>query len=237
MQTTPKFKSLPALILALCPLVAGAQTSVPINVNANASISLAGYPPSQLMFQPTTYGIKWGTGAVPSAVIIPAGATSVTFAITGGSLLSLNTGTCIAPCITLDFNGGNLLSDADGVGWAFSLNLKHHGAISGIKAPVGGFVAGVFEAGGTPTGTPPPSLDFTASGLGTNFLTLSPVLNQIFYIGDGLTGDGTGTVQTFFIPSGATLLYLGIPDQCQSNGPTGCHADNSGVFVVTCTFT
>jgi hypothetical protein len=52
MQTMPAFKSLSALILALCPLVADAQTSIAINVNANASISLAGYPPSQLMLQP-----------------------------------------------------------------------------------------------------------------------------------------------------------------------------------------
>jgi hypothetical protein len=53
----------------------------------------------------------------------------------------------------------------------------------------------------------------------------------MFFIGDGLTGVGTGSVQAFFIPVGATLRYLGIPDQCESYDPTGCHADNSGVLM------
>jgi len=56
----------------------------------------------------------------------------------------------------------------------------------------------------------PASIDFGVVGL--NFSTLSPLLQQTFFIGDGLTGNGSGTVQTFIVPAGATRLYLGSVD-------------------------
>ena len=34
----------------------------------------------------------------------------------------------------------------------------------------------------------------------------------MFFIGDGLTGTGTGNLQQFFIPVGATRLYLATHD-------------------------
>ena len=48
-----------------------------------------------------------------------------------------------------------------------------------------------------------------------------------------MTGDGTGTTQTFFIPAGATQLYLGISDACGYNGAPSCYEDNSGQFNVS----
>jgi len=47
---------------------------------------------------------------------------------------------------------------------------------------------------------------------GADFTTLSPTLQQAFFIGDGLTGRGIGSVQTFLAPSGATRLFLGSMD-------------------------
>jgi len=55
----------------------------------------------------------------------------------------------------------------------------------------------------------------------------------LFFIGDGLTGDGTGTVQVFEVPSGAKSLYLGIPDACSYNGSPSCYGDNFGDFIVS----
>jgi hypothetical protein len=52
------------------------------------------------------------------------------------------------------------------------------------------------------------------------------VLQQLFFIGDGLTGTGSGSVQTFIVPSGATQLYLGTGDGY------GWY-NNSGSFSVT----
>jgi hypothetical protein len=82
--------------------------------------------------------------------------------------------------------------------------------ISGYKGPEGP-LAGVFLDDSIPdTGPAPATLDFTLSGLGTDFLTLSPELGQVFYIGDGLTS--LLETQDFIAPAGATRLCLGIPD-------------------------
>jgi hypothetical protein len=54
---------------------------------------------------------------------------------------------------------------------------------------------------------------------------LAPGLKQIFFIGDGLTGTGSGSIQTFHIPAGATRLFLGTMD---SYG----WSNNSGSFTV-----
>lgn len=88
-------------------------------------------------------------------------------------------------------------------------------------------LVGVFLGPGLPTSNPAPaSIDFSSSGVGTNFSSLSPVLQQLFFIGDGLTGTGSGSVQTFIVPSGATQLYLGTGDGY------GWY-NNSGSFSVT----
>jgi hypothetical protein len=82
---------------------------------------------------------------------------------------------------------------------------------------------GVF-LGGSPPAQPassPAGLDFTSAGLGTGFASLSPALGQVFFIGDGLTGNGTGAVQQFTVPAGATALYLGGTDGYQYAGDTG----------------
>jgi hypothetical protein len=76
---------------------------------------------------------------------------------------------------------------------------------SGAGAPA-------INGSGVPTGFVP-GLDYQANSNGNEGLgSYSPTLNQIFFIGDGLTGTGTGTVQQFTVPAGATGLYLGVAD-------------------------
>jgi len=58
---------------------------------------------------------------------------------------------------------------------------------------------------------PAPTLDFTEPDSIT-FETLSPQVQQVFFIGDGLTGTGEGAVQYFKVPDGADRLYLGLYD-------------------------
>ena len=87
----------------------------------------------------------------------------------------------------------------------------------------------MFFGATTSTSTPAP-LDFSG---GTSFTSLSPLLQQAFFIGDGLTGDGSGTTQTFNVPTGATTLYLGISDACGYNGSPSCYGDNGGSFSIT----
>lgn len=98
--------------------------------------------------------------------------------------------------------------------------------IAAYSGPVDALV-GVFLDASLPTSSAAPSgLNFTGAGLGTAFPTLSPALKQVFFIGDGRTGSGSGSVQTFVVPAGATRLFLGTSDGFG-------WFNNSGSFAVT----
>jgi hypothetical protein len=129
-----------------------------------------------------------------------------------------------APGQVLYVNGVSGFVGTAGVGGNYSPNLDGHAAlvvgtqinsqqgIAGIKADAALFLTGVFLNENAPTGTPPTMLDFTSGGLGESFANVSPQLGQVFFIGDGLTGTGTGAVQQFLVPPTATRLFLGFAD-------------------------
>ena len=148
---------------------------------------------------------------------------------------SSTTVTVVTPSTeTVTLNSGGNYNNPDGIGAAVSTSSNSGGdGISGITAPNAGYLVGVFENGTEPSGTGPAALDFTS--IGTSFSTLSPVLNQTFFIGDGLTGNGTGTIQQFQAPAGATELFLGISDAGGYNGSPGSYGDNSGDFFAAVT--
>jgi hypothetical protein len=100
--------------------------------------------------------------------------------------------------------------------------------IAGVIAPINGLV-GVFLDNSLPTSSPEPgALNFSSDQVGTDFLSLCPGLKQVFYIGDGLSGRGTGTAQQFMVPPRASRLFLGTVD-----GRTW--QTNSGAFSVNVT--
>jgi hypothetical protein len=102
-------------------------------------------------------------------------------------------------------NNGN----GDG-GYLFGTNILSYGGISGIRNDNAfAFLVGVFLNDFEPTGTGPLALDFTNN---TSFAELAPQLNQTFFIGDGLTGSGSGNIQRFLVPDQATRLFLGFAD-------------------------
>jgi hypothetical protein len=195
-----------ALIAGLAP-AALADSTVNTTVNATDVIYAAG----------TQSGIAAGAGGT-----VPSG-----YDITGfGSLTFLTTGS-----ITL--NSGRNINDPDGTSSENSSSYNAgSGGIAGIVAPNDGFLVGVFLGMGGPSGSAPSALDFT-TGSGTAFTSLSPELDQVFFIGDGLTGDGSGSTQTFYIPTGATELYLGISDACGYSGGPSCYGDNAGAYAVS----
>lgn len=82
--------------------------------------------------------------------------------------------------------------------------------IANLTAPFDSLIGVFLDASQPDASSAPSALNF--STLGTSFLSLSPLLKQPFFIGDGLTGTGTGAVQDFIIPSGATRLFLGTMD-------------------------
>jgi len=107
-------------------------------------------------------------------------------------------------------------------------------SLDGISGYIGpqGALSGVFLNASIPNGaSAPPTLDFTPGGLGTGQASLSPLLGQIFYIGNGLTTGGS--FKEFIAPVGATRLFLGIPDGFGFNGPPGAYDDNDGAYQIS----
>jgi hypothetical protein len=84
-------------------------------------------------------------------------------------------------------------------------------------------LVGVFVDDTEPTNPAPPSLDFSDNAIGHSFTSLAPQLRQVFFIGDGLTGTGSGNSQIFAVPPTATRFYLGLTDIYYN--------DNSGSFT------
>jgi hypothetical protein len=99
---------------------------------------------------------------------------------------------------------------------------------------LGGMV-GMFLEDGLPPAAPP-QLKFyvnndSQGGIQTDFRALSPKIGQVFFIGDGLTGTGTGKIQVFQVPSTATHLYLGYIDACNGGPVPSCYSDNAGSLL------
>lgn len=161
-------------------------------------------------------GLGGFDGLMPKFIDVT-GLTSITFSVAPG---------------TVTVNGGTQ-NDADGIGSLSGEFNTGGNSISGITVPTAGFIAGVFE-GATLLLVTPTALNFTNGNPGTtSFASLSPLLQQAFFIGDGRTGDATGATQTFYVPTGATKLYLGLTDACGYSGGPSCFGDNSGTFTVT----
>jgi hypothetical protein len=130
-------------------------------------------------------------------------------------------------------NGGYGPHGPDGSPNAFNLSVAPAAGLSGITSSNVGYLAGVFLDGGEGDGHAPASLDFRPSRLGEHFASLSPLTDQVFFIGDGRVRTGAGLVQTFVVPDGATLLALGIVDAYGYAGAPGAYFDNSGAFNIS----
>jgi len=128
------------------------------------------------------------------------------------------------------FNGvGAPLYGPGGNGTSGS-NLTSLDGISGFLGPQGPLV-GVFLSDAIPSSGPAPAtLDFTPGGLGIDFLSITPELGQIFYIGDGITSGGE--FQQFIAPTGSTRLFLGIADGFSFVGAPGAYDDNDGAYRI-----
>ncbi len=106
-------------------------------------------------------------------------------------------------------------------------NINSAAGISGlIHNNFNMFLAGVFLDNSIPL-IAPNRLAFSQP---ENFLTLSPLLGQTFFVGDGLTDSGN-IQQQFFVPTGASRLYLGFVDAADPipfQGNPGFYSDNIG---------
>lgn len=93
------------------------------------------------------------------------------------------------------------------------------------------FLVGVFLDDAEPADPAPARLDFGAAQLGEDFAALEPAIGQVFYVGDGLSGNGGGATQAFLVPPTATRLFLGFADALEFGDPVsapGHYGDNVG---------
>lgn len=191
-----------AAIITLTALSASAAM-VNLSVGGVADIFLAGQP----------NGATLGSDTAPtnSPVLGSAGLTLIsgqflTFSATG----STNYGGC--PSNSPDaLNCGNFTFAGNNLG--------------NFTGPANALI-GVFLSSGVPPGPAPLGLDFSSAAAQSASL-ISPLLYQVFFIGDGLTGTASGTTQNFTIPAGATRLFLGSADSA------GTNFNNSGSYSVS----
>lgn len=112
-----------------------------------------------------------------------------------------------------------------------STNISSLGGIAGIvDSSRSMFLVGVFLDDSVPRDPAPERLDFSSNH---SFQTLSPRIAQVFFIGDGKTGEGSGALQQFVVPATATRLFLGIADAPFFQGDPGAYDDNTGSLSVS----
>ena len=130
----------------------------------------------------------------------------------------------IAASGAVSTSGGTPTTLPDGRASGFRINTTASSelGIGTIEAPHGALI-GVFLGPDVPlrAQTPPP-VDYT--GAAKDLLRLTPLLQQPFFIGSGITS--TGERKTFVAPEGSARLFLGVMDT------SSCNSDNTGAFEV-----
>jgi hypothetical protein len=150
------------------------------------------------------------------------------FSAASGNVLTFNSITGATNCCSGTPNTG-----PDGGGGSTNINALN--GISGIMMPSTMALVGVFvDTGDLPVSgdIPPATLNYSA-GPFPGDPSFSPLLNQAFFIGDGLTGTGSGAVQSFLAPTGANRLLLGFADGFGFSGTPSFYGDNRGSLSVS----
>jgi hypothetical protein len=205
-----------ALIVAIVAITASFLVA-PRAVAAAGSLSVPATADLFAAGQSTVPAFAGGGGTLPPSL-----------AVTPGEVLT------ISASGTIDC-GSNAPSGPDGSTGGGTVDIQSYGGISGFGA-LGGIacglsLSGVFTGSSAPVPPPPARLDFV-DGSGEGFTSISPLIDQGFFVGDGLTGTGTGSSQTFVVPAGATTLWLGFIDGQTYTSAPGYYDDNSGSVSV-----
>ena len=165
-------------------------------------------------------------------------APSFTFAAGPSQIVNFSSVTGSVSCCS----GGATFNGPDGGTFATgTTDITSFGGIAGIlhdnKTM---FLVGVFTSDVEPAGAGPARQHFSSAGGGgttaDSFFDIFVELNQPFFVGDGLTGTGSGSTQNFHVPAGATHLYLGFADAFNFGDPTsapGFYGDNVGELSAT----
>jgi hypothetical protein len=196
-------------MMAVCVLsvsVADAQTPVRVTVSGKANIFGAG-----LAVPPSPGG---GGGGLPPAVIELSRLQNpkrISFSNISGTVSGWAA------------RGGYTGPDG-GRNWGGSTLIPAWRGISGARHDT------VFLGPNGQPASAPPTLNLSNGNFSASS---SPVLGQQFFVGDGKTG--SGTLQVFYVPAGATRLYLGFAEglEFRKNRLPGFYNDNGGVISAT----
>jgi hypothetical protein len=199
-----------AAVVATVFAATASATSITLDVPGTGDVWLAGQPDGTIL-----------DDGFPGYDISPAD--SPVLASTG---LSLAAGSPLTFVVTgtVDY-GGCAPTSPDGDDGCGIIPTRESFGISTYFGPINALV-GVFLDDGVPGGAAPAGLDFSTRALQSQ-PRIAPLLNQVFFIGDGLTGTGSGSTQQFTVPVGATRLFLG-----SSDGP-GANYNNTSSYTVT----
>jgi hypothetical protein len=217
-----RFRFLPgalgSIVLALAlPAAASAQSAL-VTVPGDADIFAAGQaaPPAL----PGATGASGGGTLPPQANVTVAGGDILTVSSVSGSVWC---DASMYPTVSANGPCGGISSGTV---------LKAIGPMSGIvDTDSNDFLAGVFVGPATPSAPPPARLDFSVTALGADYTSLAPQVDQVFFIGSGITT--TGVLHRIAVPRGATRLFLGIADGNNFHDPAGYYDDDGGAYQAT----
>lgn len=208
-----------------------ACSMVPISANAATTIIVAGTSNifgAGLTAPPTIPDTQWnrdhsdqsGAGTGPASFSFAPDPYLVLHfdSITGGVGYNATAGTSAGDGFSGQMYGTSLVST----------NISSTAGLSGLtKTNRVLFLVGVFLSPTAPT-TTAASLNFDGADDQLNF---RPAIGQTFFIGNGLTTGGIA--QNFYVPQGATRLYLGFADGWLFDGSPSWYGDNHGALTAT----
>jgi hypothetical protein len=203
--------------LSQCVIIVSAVVGFAVNVFSDT-----------LTIQATDDIYAAGHSTLPATIYPGTFPPSDTFSVDPNEILTFSSVTGMVGCNFVITNG------PAGPCWpGVSTTVSSYGGLSGIDVYQDNmFLVGVFLSAAEPTGLGPSVLEYnygTPGSLNTDDPSFSPGLDQVFYIGDGLTG--TGQEQVFNVPAGAGRLYLGFADSFDS--VPSYYADNVGSLTAT----
>ncbi len=206
-----------------------------INLTALLAVLIAGrLPASVLLNVPATSNIFSAGQAGQTAQeldFLPAAGNVLTFTGPGIPLGSAVTGTvfCSPLYPGAGPDGANLGSQQPATNIYSSTSNLSPIQFTGTEM----FLVAVFLGPGLPSSPVASIGNYGAGGaLSSSNPVYTPLVGQVFFVGDGLTGTGSGAIQQFIVPTGATRLFLGFADALDFNGQAGSYSDNSGSLNV-----
>jgi len=196
--------------LWLSVVVGGSFASLALAANA-ASVVVAGTSDPWLAGQPNGTSASLGDGIGDYA---PAQSPVYAGTVTPGNTVTWSATGLVGNGAGEPQFGPN----GDTAGTLYGLLSHGSGAENGIS-DINGIgvdaLLGVFLGPGVPAGTTPAALTFGGGGgLGFTYGSLSPLVDQVFYMGDG-------SAQDVIVPAGATRLFLGTMDGFGWDNNTG----------------